>query len=434
MAGIYTQERDLPLQGQAFFRKTGPDGTVLTYERLAPAVYGHQATTSFRSGLGEEASAASGITDRDSYLRYLDQHKLNLNTFDNGHPFSTLKHEAFARFPNDTYLIPRWNEKLESPFVSTQMWRSILRKDYPVVPAWTSQNVDGNIAIAKTYPTAPQASLSQAISELKREGLPSPVGMQISTLQGDIRRAIGGEYLNAVFGWGPLIADLKKLLEAVVHSSKIVQQLERDSGKVVRRKFSFPRELKIVSDDYYNTAEVAALGGSSSPLYARTGLLTVTETRSTQIWFSGAYTYHIDPGKNLVGQAIRFEQLANKLLGTRMTPDVLWNLAPWSWLADWFANIGSNITVASAFQQDGLVLKYGYLMRKVIAERTYSMTTNLPVQGKVPSSSNLILRTTSKERVRSTPFGFGLSPLDFSGRQWAIMGSLGLTKAPRSLR
>jgi len=42
-------------------------------------------------------------------------------------------------------------------------------------------------------------------------------------------------------------------------------------------------------------------------------------------------------------------------------------------------------------------------------------------------------RTTRKQRFRANPYGFARNPNSFSGKQWAILGALGLTKAPRRL-
>jgi hypothetical protein len=39
-----------------------------------------------------------------------------------------------------------------------------------------------------------------------------------------------------------------------------------------------------------------------------------------------------------------------------------------------------------------------------------------------------------KRRIKSTPFGFGLSPGSFTARQWSILAALGMTRGPRSLR
>lgn len=427
MAGTYTQRRVIPGTGRIVMY--GVDANGVRTEHYNASIPGLQTTTSYRTGLGESLVSELELSDRNTYLNNLLQTKKV--TYDTGHPFSTVKKESFIRVANMIYR-DSGPGYASLPWVPSE-WVGPTPVKFPEIPKWVNSDSDGNKAILKTYPTAPQASLSQMIVELKNEGLPSLFGSQIASMKGSAQRAIGGEFLNSVFGWTPLIKDLEKLLKAVVESSKIIQQFERDSGRIVRRSYSFPAITELLESNIFPSVAAKAIPSSWSPFYGKSGTYTVERTRSTQIWFSGAYTYYINPGKDLVGQAIKYEQLANHLLGIRLTPDVLWNLAPWSWLADWFVNVGNNITVASAFQQDGLVLKHGYLMRKVIASDLYTFSTKSPIKG-FSGTSQLVMRTTSKERVRSSPFGFGVSSDALNDRQIAILSSLGMSKGPRGTR
>lgn len=426
MAGTYTQRRDLlPVGALPSCQRYSLVGVIVG--DWTGYVNADQVTTSFRSGKGESLASESELSNTNEYFNTLL--KTKDVTYDTGHAFETVKRQAVMSFPTD-----RNNTKYNSwvgPFVATPMW-NVKLSDYPAIPKWANASSDGNKAIVNTYPTQPMVGLSQTVAELKREGLPSLFGSQIASMKGSASRAIGGEVLNSLFGWTPLIADLDKLLKAVVSSSKVIQQMQRDSGKLVRRKYHFPTETTLVSSTSTRMLN-HTLVSSANPVSAKWGTLITEETIEIKRWFSGAYTYFIDPGDDLVGKAKMYEQLASKLLGTRLTPDVLWNLAPWSWLADWYANIGDNITVASAFQQDGLVLKYGYVMRKVTARRMYTFTPDPHPTVKM-QTSHLILTSTSKERQKSSPIGFGISNDAHTERQWAIYGSLGLTKAPRSLR
>lgn len=428
MAGTYIQRRALPPVGTTYWGRLNPDGSMRTPTTWLDT-FSSQVTTSFRTGKGESLVSPDELRDSNSYLNNL------LTTenveYDTGHAFTTVKKEAFIRAPVTVSNRGRYGI-YTTPFVSTQMV-ALSSGSYPVIPKWDTADADGNQAILKTYPTAPNASLLQMVAELKKEGLPSLFGLQTYSMKGSAARSLGGEYLNVAFGWTPLISDLDKLLKSVVSSSKTIQQMQRDSGKVVRRKRSFPTVREMVQSTETNEA-ARALPDSGSPFYGHIGKLITEETRTTEMWFSGAYTYFLDPGENLVGKAIMYEQLANKLLGTRLTPSVLWELAPWSWLADWYANIGDNLAVAGAFQSDGLTLKYGYLMRKVTAEIMYTFIPDAASVSAGAQVSRLILRTTSKERVKSSPFGFGIKPVQYTDRQVAILGALAFAKSPKGMR
>lgn len=427
MAGTYTQSRALPHFGPpvSTLKRWKISGVLI--QKQDRTFNCSQVTTSFRSGLGESLVSASELRESNNFLNNLRQ--TQGVKYDTGHSFTTVKKVARVNIPIVHYEQPTGSYVYDVPFTHTLLY-NVVASSYPSIPRWDTANSDGNKAIAATYPTKPEVSLAQTMVELKREGLPSLFGSQIASMKGSAARAIGGEFLNSVFGWTPLISDLDKLLKSVVSSSKTIQQMRRDSGKIVRRKHHFPTTTEVIRSS--SVAASAVRYDSGVPTV--NGTLTTEETRVTSIWFSGAYTYFLDPGDDLVGKAIMYEQLANKLLGLRITPATLWELAPWSWLSDWYVNIGENLTVGSAFQQDGLVLKYGYLMRKVTASTLYTFTP-LPVHlAQGFEASQIVLQTTSKERIKSSPFGFGVSTTSFTARQWAILGALGLTKAPRSLR
>lgn len=129
-----------------------------------------------------------------------------------------------------------------------------------------------------------------------------------------------------------------------------------------------------------------------------------------------------------------WEREANKLYGTRLTPDVLWNIAPWSWAADWFANTGDIVSNITAFGSDSLALKYGYIMR-----RTRTMDHTI-WQGYIntPDGPNKFVRTReafgseTSVRLRASPYGFGTAIEALTPRQIAISASLGISRAPRA--
>jgi len=104
-------------------------------------------------------------------------------------------------------------------------------------------------------------------------------------------------------------------------------------------------------------------------------------------------------------------------------------------LADWKLNIGQVLSNMSAFQNDNLVLRYGYIMQTITVDVTHR-TTGLQTRPGTwnPSAVVTTFRSERKIRQRATPYGFGLDPKNFSESQWAILGALGMTMAPKILR
>jgi hypothetical protein len=125
---------------------------------------------------------------------------------------------------------------------------------------------------------------------------------------------------------------------------------------------------------------------------------------------------------------IRGEQVANQLLGSRITPETLWNLTPWSWLVDWVFNIGDVLSNLSAFSNDGLVMRRGYVMRHENLTHDYTLTGIRFMNGYNPGMIYQRFSTETKIRRSASPYGFSASWPDFSPRQLAILAALGITR------
>lgn len=301
----------------------------------------------------------------------------------------------------------------------------------------------GATAISRTIPTNPVAGAGVAIGEA-REGFPRLIGHELfkSRLK-DIRKS-GSEYLNVEFGWKPLISDLMKFTRAAKQSNKLLRQMYRDSGtgNAVRRRYQFPtQELKSDPDGpkWGFVAPFRCDGGQLDSWMLGSGPeatgYSQWSTTKIETWFSGAYSYVMPPPpNNFFGKMETWEREANKLYGTRLTPDVLWNIAPWSWAADWFANTGDIVSNITAFGSDSLALKYGYIMR-----RTRTMDHTI-WQGYIntPDGPNKFVRTReafgseTSVRLRASPYGFGTAIEALTPRQIAISASLGISRAPRA--
>jgi hypothetical protein len=299
-----------------------------------------------------------------------------------------------------------------------------LEENLPLEP---SLNTDldslGTTAIARTIPTNPVVSLATFFGEL-REGFPKAIGSDLFRLRPKTAFKRGSkEYLNWEFGWKPMIADLKKWIFAARHGDKLWDQFKRDSGRRVRRDYYFPVS-KTVTETSHSGSPLPAMalpglwqGGNSTFPYTR------RETITRQQWFSGAFTYYadvdLDTEKTWKGHLQRLQ----KLYGVKITPDVIWNLAPWSWMVDWFTNTGDVITNLSRFSDDHLVMPYGYMMETSIREVEYDMRDVTPT-GYPPMHLTQKFTTTVKVRRQATPYGFGLDLDDLTSRQKAIIAAL----------
>jgi len=366
--------------------------------------------------------------------------------YDNGHTFVTT--DRSREFSHKRVLLRSTDGRYEyqGPIYSDPGAAS----SQFVVPSTIDFGWYGTRAVAETAPTNPVAGLAQTLAEIKREGLPRLAGLRKAgeEVQGMSREA-GSEYLNTQFGWKPLVSDATNLLSAIVDADKHIRQYQRNAGRHVRRSYYFPETVESTTPTHtIGSGSALCYGTARSPLTStqrsvaqstlfpsRTGTLTRYTETTRKIWFKGAFTYAL-PGDftSRLGRLRTLEAKFHHLFGTRLSPDLLWNLAPWTWLADWEFNIGDILTNVRNLQQDGLVIQYGYMMATSVTKHI-RIASGVPKYGGGywdPVTTTFI--TTRKERVRVNPYGFGSDPASYTNRQWAILAALGMTKNPGQLR
>jgi hypothetical protein len=292
----------------------------------------------------------------------------------------------------------------------------------------------GTKAIARCIPTNPIVDGSTFIGELKM-GLPRLIGKELFQSGGKDIRKYGSEYLNIEFGWKPIISDLRKFGESIIRTEKAVNQLLRDSGKNVRRQYTFP-DIVTYNETNLSAKQAWTPIGSVYPYcYYSTGGVTAKMTYkvTTRTWFSGCFTYFMDLGNTELSKISQNAAKARKLYGLELTPSTVWNLTPWSWLVDWEGTIGDSLHTMSRFGNDQMVMRYGYIMQQKTAE----VSVTLPWQGRLNGSPQrdliMTVNAISKVRRSATPYGFGFDMTALTGRQSAILGALGISRSPRRL-
>lgn len=303
---------------------------------------------------------------------------------------------------------------------------------WPSLPSYEAQVLTtlayGGAAIAATVPTSPIMSLSNFIGELMRDGLPDLVGRLVRR-QGFSLDSLSKEYLNYEFGWKPLVSDLIKLAHIIVDSNRIIEQYERDSGRAITRKKVFPTIRSSTVESIAGNWAYSPAGATGLYATGRSfGKLTKSVESTTDIWFSGVYSYFLDFGDDSSSRFKHTVSIAEKLLGFEITPEVVWNLLPWSWLVDWFVNIGDVFANASAFMKDGLIMRRGYIMCESTIRHTYTLQ-GVAFKNYDPGVVSQTFESHSKIRKRAYPWGFGLTAPQFTVRQLAILASLGISQS-----
>lgn len=424
-----------------------------------------QTTTSFRSGRDDK-----GEIQPAALLLKNQQDNQRASIFDNGHPFETRDERIFysqsrvvmrgsggSFYQGVLFGNPDGGPDLSWPstYASTQDWSGT---------GFSADDITyGTRAMQKVSPDQSPAHLLQALVELKQDFPRVPFAGLLKDAKpispGAYRRqesrdhsltsflhTPADETLNYFFGVQPTLQDLYQVLNAVIRAGKLIEQWRKDAGRVVRRSLHYD-QMTTVNDsrsgssrttrafgpcflDDRNTAWSNAIlfDGNEQVLVSR--LQTTTDKYS----FVGAFTYYIDPILDRLGPAGVAFNNAQHLLGLSADANTIWQLTPWTWLIDWFVNLGDCISLMNRIQDKSLVLKYGYLMRE--SELKTSLTVDhLTLKSGVTLRdirTDYVIRR--KVRIRSTPYGFGLNTQSFSLTQWAILAALGFTSGDKQLR
>jgi hypothetical protein len=280
----------------------------------------------------------------------------------------------------------------------------------------------GATAIARCKPASPEAAFGTSLIETYREGIPHLLSDLDIKDAVDLLRHQGSNYLNISFGWMPLVADIQAVAKSLKNQEQILQQLIRNNQRPVKRSYRFPEEKSLEVVDY--TGRFPYPGLTTSHWSQQGCVLEIRRSKKT--WFEGEFQYRLP---RLDNSLAGLKAKSRALLGLDLTPETLWNIAPWMWLSDWFANFGDTIANVTAMSEDDLVLRWGYLMQETITEYK-TIHTGVKTLGYGYVTPTITGTTTVTRRVRrkASPYGFGLTDSQLTSRQWAILGALGITR------
>lgn len=301
----------------------------------------------------------------------------------------------------------------------------------PEIPE-TTMNFWGAKAWNKFKPGQNLASLGQFIGELKDfPGMVEPFAkawskdnfQAIDNMRSfaDVARRSGSDYLSVKFGWEPFLRDLAGMFDAATKTSRALAQLKRDNGRTVRRSgtIEFQEDSTKTETTGYGYFQ-PALGD----IFANWGMgkKTIQTKTTTRFWFSGAFKYWIPDLPSWEGTA----RSALTLWGLNPSAATVWELTPWSWLLDYFGNIGDVMSNISGNAAEGLVAPYAFIMGHTRSETTVTVQWQKHGGGDMVCSYKLIDEV--KRRSPASPFGFGVDFSDLSAGQVNILSALGLSR------
>jgi len=304
----------------------------------------------------------------------------------------------------------------------------------PALASWAPEQSllysKGATGFKKARPGNPVANAGQWLVELR--DLPTLPLRLLARLRNF--RALGSEYLNVQFGWKPFVGDMIKMYQLYQQLDKHLAQIARDNKRAIRRRktISNTTDSTSTTSNFPNGWQAFLPSPPTGVTATFSSSLTTQVVTKEKIWFVGSFQYYIPD----VGSSQWTRRATAALFGVNVTPSLLWEVLPWSWLIGYFSNVGDAISNASTNAVDNLVANYAYVMRQKSVTTTYTATGTAPSGsfggqkwsgGTYSSTGSTLLMT--KSRARASPYGFGVEFGSLSAYQLSILGALGLSRS-----
>lgn len=301
--------------------------------------------------------------------------------------------------------------------------RQTNRTGYQYVPETTVIDMGywKTLALANLDPSKPVVDLPLFLFELRE--FPRMLKDLGRVLNGRVRPSdVPGGHLAYEFGWKPLVSDALSLITLQRQvSNRIAYLRSLEKGTRVRRTLTRNRLIK----DTLTTDGLIAwnVGPAGSNPYGVKADLEVREYLT--VWFT-ANAKLID---DLPDDKVLPRDTYRRLLGLSARPSTLWNALPWSWLSDYFVNIGDFIEAKNA------LTRYQCTRMNVMAHQYITSTTvNVRTKQGLSYTPSVLV----KERKRRTFYAnpqpsISMEPF-LTNRQRGILGSLITASALRASR
>lgn len=319
----------------------------------------------------------------------------------------------------------------------------------------------GPEAYAKTMPRLSEAGVSQFLAEsrdiprmLKQTGRFFHDLWKVDKGWRDLRnkidphakydpfknpKRISEDYLNYQFGWVPFVSDINKMINTYHESEKFMFKRISQNDKWQKRtanlgteedRVLYQRQANAASYQPYGEAWNKMMRASlDGPGYSGARSVTsVFKNTLKHTWASGLFRYYRPEfDTSLADYASGLNALKRNLTlyGAGINPSVLYKITPWSWLVDWFSNVGNNIDNFNAQLNDGVASKYFYVMCHTQELHEQETVFNF---WSGPKTVSWFRNIETKQRVEGSPYGLGWSSNSLTTRQLAILTSLGISR------
>lgn len=260
-----------------------------------------------------------------------------------------------------------------------------------------SLNAMATKLLRDTNPNTPSVDVPAFLRELKD----FPRMLQLAG-RGFLQKSASAN-LSYQFGWKPFMGDLVKLL---------------DFQRRVKERVAYLNNLKETGHKAFNRT---LYKGSRVSEHHDNGLdIKISQTYNLKIW--GFVVWSLDPSTKLPETDEALLRLADRLShGLSLNMAAVWETLPWSWLIDWFTNVGDILN-----SQRNLLPMVSSVPQIMVGMRREAFHDEKTFWGGAYHLSQGSFHHETKERFRVTGNTFEAKLPFLTNRQWSILGSLAI--------
>lgn len=319
-----------------------------------------------------------------------------------------------------------------------------------------------------------EGTLQNKAAQMLRNSRPPEVGFDLARFAGEQREAgllfkasnymprtkgeLAGAYINYLFGLKPTGSDLGMLAELVLRSDGAIRSL-LDAEKIREKKYSTfvisntsgGGETVLTTTDTTPTGANIAVGSSQlryvyitwngtsgNPGNTLWPVLRWSYTQKQLLRTFATWEYFIPQPRDIRNRLDSYRAKAESILSAaKLTESAVYELTPWSWLANWFVDFGGLLRYQRAVVDNQLVATAcGYSTWEEYTGFVHLTDYQLSPAAQANSTLAYDVKHTPVQtsiqwrrhkRRGGNPYSIGPTwSLDL--QQWAILGALGLAR------
>jgi len=175
---------------------------------------------------------------------------------------------------------------------------------------------------------------------------------RVKTLESASRK-LSKDYLNNVFGWGPILKSVEDMMTMPEKISKRINYLLKRQGLITtfrsKKQFLDTGIVPIAFDWVSSTDENFTSTEDSR-----------SASREIELNCSLSARFEFPP----ISVPRIKSQLSDQFFGSNPHPIDVYNLIPWTWLVDWFSGMGDYLNMIEVVHTSNDIVNYGFLSYK----------------------------------------------------------------------